>query len=75
MQENVPRMNLKPRHLMMTNKMMIVSTMRNQVMKYLILRELMRSKQMVRFPKMLKSLVSGRSERGHQCFYNPAPCF
>ena len=75
MQENVPRKNLKPRHLMMTNKMMIVSTMRNQVMKYLILRELMRSKQMVRFPKMLKSLVSGRSERGHQCFYNPAPCF
>ena len=75
MQENVPPKNLKPRHLMMTNKMMIVSTMRNQVMKYLILRELMRSKQMVRFPKMLKSLVSGRSERGHQCFYNPAPCF
>ena len=64
-----------PKDLTTGHLMTMVPTMRKQAMKNLILRELMTRRQMMKFPKMMKSLVAWRSERNHQCYYNPASCF
>ena len=77
-QENVlliPK-DLTTGHRMMTNRMMMVPTMRKQAMKNLLLKELMTRRQILKFPKMSKNLVAGRPrERNHICYYNPTSCF